>query len=69
MSDQRSFETIYSQVMDRQGAELQRFRQDHPPKRVVVAQTDWEYLDSGKSDEVILLLVGGCRLPQHPHVR
>jgi pimeloyl-ACP methyl ester carboxylesterase len=62
MSDQRSFETIYSQVMDRQGAELQRFRQDHPPKRVVVAQTDWEYLDSGKSDEVILLLVGGLRM-------
>jgi pimeloyl-ACP methyl ester carboxylesterase len=48
--------------MDKQGAELQKFSQAHPPKRVVVEDTECEYIDSGVGDEVILLLVGGLRM-------
>jgi pimeloyl-ACP methyl ester carboxylesterase len=62
MADLPAFEAIYSEVMDKQGAELQKFRQAHPPQRVVVAETEWEYLDSGAGDEIILLLVGGLRM-------
>lgn len=58
----RSYDEIYADVPDDQREELRRFRETHPEKALTVDGHAWSYIDSGSSEETLLLLVGGLRM-------
>lgn len=64
---QRTFDDLYAHVPADQRAALADFRAQHPPRRVTVNGTGWEYIDSGQGDQTVLLLVGGLRVADAAH--
>jgi lipase len=65
------FERLYATVPDDQREALQKFRENHPPRRVRIDDTKWTYLVSGNPDnEPLLWLVGGLKVADaaHPYI-
>ena len=49
---------LYAQVPAQQVERLRRFRAEHPCRHIVIDDADWEYIDTGRGESVLLLLPG-----------
>lgn len=54
---------IYKDVPPDLVEEVLRFRETHQPKSIVFQGHEWQYLDCGSGEQVLVLLPGGTRRP------